>query len=80
MSKPCIPSTADIFFSQIVFSHHTMRKKKEGTQITTSPKKKDNNSKRAAAAAERHEPGVFFGPSDKHLDHTIEMVNKKKSV
>lgn len=80
MSKPCIPSTADIFFSQIVFSHHTMRKKKEGTQITTSPKKKTTIVNEQQQQQRDMSQGFFFGPSDKHLDHTIEMVNKKKSV
>lgn len=79
MSKPCFRSTADFFFffSQIVFSRHT-RRKKEKTQITTSKIKKKPTTIATSSSRETGARGDFFGPSDKHLDHTIEMVNKEK--
>lgn len=55
-----------------------MRKKKKKHK---SPhlEKNDNNSKREQQQQQRQEPGGFFLVlQTKHLDHTIEMVNKEK--
>lgn len=66
--------------SQIVFSHHTRRKTKK---VHKSPhrKKNNNNSKREQQQQQqrdRSQWGFFLVLQTKHLDHTIEMVNKEK--
>lgn len=61
------------FFSPFLKSYSPITpggKKGEGTQITTSRKKSNEQ--------QRQEPGVFLVLQTKHLDHTIEMVNKEK--
>lgn len=68
-------------FLHLFFSNRILLSHQEGKKVHKSPHRKknnNNNSKREQQQQQRQEPGGFFGPSDKHLDHTIEMVNKEK--